>query len=412
MNRDDEALVRSLLARAADDLPAGGVPAETLLVAGERAVRRRRGIAVAAVAAVAAVVLLGSAAVLGAPGTSTMPADGGTPTPDRSVPTASPSGPTATPDRSTAAPSGPVTTQGEAPTVAPERFDPTRRSLRLGWVPPGAIHQVSRTGVAIQSVEAVVPDPLVPGGPVEPGPMMGIGGWVTVRTGARGVDIFSPQRGSGLTGQVPSPETPGAPVAPVDGHPAYLHTDREQTLLSWQYAPGGWVSVTVRSLERPEEVARQVVAGLTWQDQRVTVPFRPFDVPPRATLIGVELRTWEGRWLNATANYLVSGPTGDEGNRADLTIGVSNGMYDGDGSDLGGSSTRVDGRVGAAVDGPKGLGAYRVGQVPGCRDCVVEVDTESSAALKAVGGRSGALRLAAAIRLVVNPTDPTTWRPL
>ncbi|MGN9807353.1 hypothetical protein [Micromonospora sp. L32] len=412
MNRDDETLVRSLLARAADDLPAGGVPAETLLVAGQRAVRRRRGIAVAAVAAVAAVVLLGSATVLGRPGALTTPGDGDAPTPGRSAATATPSRPAATPSRSTAAPGGPVTTQGEAPAVAPARFDPTRRSLRLGWVPPGAIHQVSRTGVAIQSVEAIVPDPLVPGGPVEPGPMMGIGGWATVRMGARGVDIFSPQLGSGLTGQVPSLEAPGTPVAPVDGQPAYLHTDREQTLLSWQYAPGGWVSVTVRSLAPPEEVARQVVAGLTWQDERVTVPFRSFDVPPRAKLIGVELRTWEGRWLNADANYLVSGPIGDEGNRGDLSIGMSNGMYDGDGSDLGGSTISVDGRVGAAVDGPKGMGAYRVAQVPGCRDCVAEVSTESSAALKAVGGRSGALRLAATIRLVANPTDPTTWRPL
>ncbi|MEV0722315.1 hypothetical protein AB0I37_06000 [Micromonospora purpureochromogenes] len=412
MNRDDEVAVRALLARAADDLPAGGVPAQTLLVAGERVVRRQRRLAVAAVAAVAAVVLLGSAAVLGGPGAPSTPGDGGAPTPDRSAATATPSRPAATPSRSIADLGGPVTTQGEAPTVAPARFEPTRRSFRLGWVPPGAIHQVSRTGAAIQSAEANVPDPLVPGGPVEPGPMMGIAGSVTVRTGARGVDIFSPQRGSGLTGQVPSPETPGAPVAPVDGHPAYLHTDPEQTLLSWQYAPGGWVSVTVRSLERPEEVARRVVAGLTWQDERVTVPFRSFDVPPGATLIGVELSTWEGRWLNANANYLVSGPTGDEGNRADLAIGVSNGMYDGNGSDLGGSSTRVDGRIGAAVDGPKGLGAYRVAQVPGCRDCVAEVSTESSAALKAVGGRSGALRLAAAIRLVANPTDPTTWRPL
>ncbi|MEU5790741.1 hypothetical protein ABZ754_23840 [Micromonospora purpureochromogenes] len=405
MNRDDETAVRSLLARAADDLPAGGVPTQTLLVAGERVVRRRRRLAVAAVAAVAAVVLLGSAAVLGGPGGSTTPADEGGPSPDRSTPTAAPK-------RSTTAPGGPVTTQGEAPTVASARFDPTRRSFRLGWVPPGAIHQVSRTGTAIQSAEANVPDPLVEGGPVEPGPMMGIAGSVTVRMGARGVDIFAPQLGSGLTGQVPSPEAPGTPAAPVDGHPAYLYTDREQALLSWQYAPGGWVSVTVRSLERPEEVARRVVAGLTWQDERVTVPFRPFDVPPRAKLVGVELRTWEGRWLNATANYLVSGPTGDEGNRGDLTIGVSNGMYEADGSDVGGSRTRVDGRFAATVDGPKGMGAYRVGQVPGCRECVVEVGSESSAALKAVGGRSGALRLAAAVRLVANATDPAFWRRL
>ncbi|MFC8620346.1 hypothetical protein ACFT9M_28555 [Micromonospora purpureochromogenes] len=405
MNRDDETAVRSLLARAADDLPAGGVPAQALLVAGERVVRRRRRLAVAAVAAVAAVVLLGSAAVLGGPGDSTTPADEGAPSPGRSAPTAAPT-------RSTTALGGPVTTQGEAPTMAPARFDPTRRSFRLGWVPPGAIHQATNTGTAIQSADANVPDPLEPGGPVEPGPMMAVAGSVTVRMGARGVDIFSPQLGSGLIGQVPSPETPGTRVASVDGHPAYLYTEREQALLSWQYAPGGWVSVTVRSLKRPEEVARQVVAGLTWQDERVTVPFRPFDVPPRAKLVGVELRTWEGRWLNATASYRMPGGTGEQPNVDDFSIGVSNGMYDGDGSDVGGARTRVDGRFAAAVDGPKGMGAYRVAQVPGCRDCVVEVGTESSAGLKAVDGRSGALRLAAAIRLVANPTDPTTWRPL
>ncbi|MBM0257282.1 hypothetical protein JNW89_10780 [Micromonospora sp. 4G55] len=295
--------------------------------------------------------------------------------------------------------------------MAPARFDPTRRSFRLGWVPPGAIHQASRTGVAIQSVDANVPDPLEPGGPIEPGPMMAIAGSVTVRMGARGVDIFSPQLGSGLTGQVPSTQAPGTSVTSVDGHPAYLQGNREQTVLSWQYAPGGWISVTVRSTARPDEVARQVAAGLTWQDERVTVPFRPVDVPPRATLAGMELRTWEGRWLNATTYYRMPGGTGQQPN-GDLSIGVSNGMWGRDGSELGRSELRVDGRVAAAVDGPKGLGAYRVAQVPGCRDCVVEVGTESSAALKAVGGRSGALRLAAAIRLVASPTDPTNWRPL
>lgn len=240
--------------------------------------------------------------------------------------------------------------------------------------------------------------------------MMAVAGSVTVRMGARGVDIFSPQLGSGLTGQLPATEAPGRPVASVDGHPAYLHGNREQMLLSWQYAPGGWISVTVWSMARPEEVARQVAAGLTWQDERVTVPFRPVDVPSRATLAGMELRTWEGRWLNATANYRM--PGGDQPNVSDLSIGVSNGMWGRDGSELARSKLRVDGRVAAAVDGPKGLGAYRVAQVPGCRDCVVDVGSESSAGLAALGGRSAALRLAAAIRLVADPTDPTSWRPL
>ncbi|SCF36614.1 hypothetical protein GA0074696_4907 [Micromonospora purpureochromogenes] len=406
MNRNEEAEVRSLLARAADDLPAGGVPAQTLLVAGERVVRRRRRSAVAAVAAVAAVVLLGSAAVLGGPGGSTTPADQGGRSPERVAPSRA----VATPSRSTAALVGPVTTRGRAPTVAPARFDPTRRSFRLGWLPPGAIHQATRTDATILSAEANVPDPLEEGGPVEPGSMMAVAGSVTVRMGARGVDIFSPQLGSGLTGQVPATEAPGRPVASVDGHPAYLHGDRTQMLLSWQYAPGGWISVTVWSMARPEEVARQVAAGLTWQDERVTVPFRPVDVPSRATLAGMELRTWEGRWLNATAYYRM--PGGDQPNVSDLSIGVSNGMWGRGGSELGRSKLRVDGRVAAAVDGPKGLGAYRVAQVPGCRDCVVDVGSESSAGLVALGGRSAALRLAAAIRLVADPTDPTSWRPL
>ncbi|WP_446213392.1 hypothetical protein [Micromonospora sp. IBSANI012] len=408
MNRDEETLVRSLLARAADDLPAGGVPAQSLLVAGERVVRRQRRSAVAAVAAVAAVVLLGSAAVLGGPGGFATPADEGGRSPERVAPSRA----VATPSRSTAAQGGPVTTRGRAPTVAPTRFDPTRRSFQLGWVPPGAIHQATRTDATILSAEANVPDPLEPGGPVEPGSMMAVAGSVTVRMGARGVDVFSPQLGSGLTGQVPSKEAPGRPVASVDGHPAYLHGDRQQALLSWQYAPGGWISVTVRSMARPEEVARQIAAGLTWQEERVTVPFRPVDVPPRATLAGMELRTWEGRWLNATAYYRMPGGTGDQASPQDLSIGVSNGMWGRDGSELGRSRLRVDGRVATAMDGPKGLGAYRVAQVPGCRDCVVDVGSESSAGLKALGGRAAALRLAAAIRLVADPTDPTNWRPL
>ncbi|MEU5939923.1 hypothetical protein ABZ807_12150 [Micromonospora sp. NPDC047548] len=411
MTGNEETVVRALLARAADELPAGGVPTETLLVAGQRAVRRQRGLAAGAVAAVAAVVLLGSAGLVDGAGPSTTRADQGSPSPDRSVPTVAPSRPAQT--LSVAAAGAPTTTRGEAPRVAPARFDPTRRSFRLGWVPPGAVHQSSLTGVAILSAEADVPDALVPGGPAEPGPMMGSARSVTVRMGARGVDIFSPQLGSGLVGSgVPVGEAPGRAAAPVDGHPAFLHGDGEQTLLSWEYAPDGWISVTVRSFTEPEQVARQVATGLTWQDQRVTVPFRPVAVPARATLAGVELRTWDGRWLDADARYLVPGGTGAEATRRDLSIGVSNGMFAGDGSDFGRSRTMVDGRLGSAMDGPKGLGAYRVAQLPGCADCVAEVGTESQAALTAVGGRTGALRLAASLRLVPTPTDPANWRPL
>ncbi|MGK5443503.1 hypothetical protein ACSNN7_17045 [Micromonospora sp. URMC 105] len=390
MNRDDETLVRSLLARAADDLPAGGVPAQTLLAAGERAVRRRRGLAAGAVAGVAAAVLLGSAVLTGGLRPAVTPGDEKSPQPSRSAPTA---------------------TRGSAPTVAPEALDPRQRMFRLGSLPPNAGHQSYRSDRKMIMASADVPDAISPGGPVEAGPIMAFTGSVMVRMGARGVDVLAEQREPQLGGGPTPPPLPGRPVAPVDGHPAHLWTGDGETVLSWEYAPGGSISVTVRELPRPEAVARQIVAGLIWETTAMTVPFAPVADPPGSVLDGVEVRTFRGRWLSVFAYYAVSTAAGRATGR-DVLVGVTDGMYAGDGSDFGDTKLTVAGRPAYAVDGPKGFGAYRVAQVPSCARCVAEVNLESEAGSASVGGRDGALDLAASIRMVEGSDDPAAWRPL
>lgn len=396
MNRDDEAAVRALLARAADDLPAGGVPAQTLLVAGQRAVRRRRGLAAGAVAGFSAAILLGSAVLMGGVRPAVTPGDNRSPEVARSAPTATRSAPTAT--------------RGAAPTLAPERFDPTLRMFRLGSLPPNAGHQSYQSDRKMIVARADVPDAISPGGPVEAGPIMASSGSVTVRMGARGVDVLAEQREPSLGGGTPAP-LPGTPVAPVDGHPAHLWVGDGETVLSWEYAPGGSIAVTVWDLPSPEAVARQVVAGLVWETTRMTVPFAPVAAPPGTTLDGVEVRTFRGRWLSVFAYYVMSSGAGRATGR-DVLVGVTDGMYAGNGSDFGRTKLTVAGRPASAEDGPKGFGAYRVARVPGCAGCVAEVNSESEAGWASVGGRDGALDLAASIRMVEGSDAPAAWRPL
>ncbi|MFI9643108.1 hypothetical protein ACIG87_24155 [Micromonospora sp. NPDC051925] len=388
MSHDEETLVRQLLARAADDLPDGGVGPETLLVAGEQVMRRRRRVVTAAAAIVTVFALFGVAVAVVGVRQGTIPGDGNLPSP-----TVSRTGP---------------------PAVAPERFDPTRRLLRLGNLPAGAGHQSYQSDLYVISVRADVPEALSPGGPVEPGPMMASSASVVVRVGARGQDVFGQYRRKSdrrMPSPAPSVDLPGSPVAPVGGHPAHLWAGGGDTVLSWQYAPDGWISVGVIGFDQPEAVVRQVATGLLWEEQRVTVPFEPVADPPGSMLKGVEIRTYRGRWLDVTAHYVMKAGAGEAGGR-DILIGVSDGVFAGDGSDFRRTRLMVRGRVASADDGPKGFGAYRVAQVPGCAGCVAEVDTESEAGHAAVGGRDGGLDLAASIRLVDGSDDPTGWRPL
>ncbi|MFF4878810.1 hypothetical protein [Micromonospora sp. NPDC000668] len=379
----EETYVRSLLARAADDLPGGGVSMERALADGERTVRRRRQLtAVGAAATVLA--LLGSAALLA----GVRPSVGPSPADD--------------PSPSATAPAGP-------PTVAPEAFDPTLRLFRLGSVTAEAVDQSYRTDLKVLAVDASVPEAISPGGPVEPGPIMGVGRSVTVRMGARGVDLFANQRQrSELDGPPPAVALPGTPVAPVDGHSAFLYTDGGETLLSWQYAPDGWMSIRMSKVDHPEELGRQIAAGLVWETQRVSVPFAPVAVPAGATLKGTEVRMYNGKWLDVHVHYRTGGP----GPRQDLSIGVSNGIFAGDGSDFEESRTMVAGRVGSVMSDDAGVGVFRVAQVPGCSGCVTEVSTESPAGASAVGGRDGGLEMAASMRMIEGWNDRASWRPL
>ncbi|WP_030488571.1 hypothetical protein [Micromonospora chokoriensis] len=381
----EETYLRSLFARAADDLPGDGISLERALADGERTVRRHRQMTLVGVVGTV-LALLGSAALLAGVRPSVGPSPADEPPPPSS----------------TTAPTGP-------PTVAPEAFDPTLRLFRLGSVAAEAVDQSYRTDVKVLAVDASVPEAISPGRPVEPGPIMGVGRSVTVRLGARGVDLFANQRQrSELDGPPPPVALPGAPVAAVDGHSAYLYRDGDEALLSWQYAPDGWMSISMSKVDDPEEFGRQIAAGLVWETQRVSVPFAPTALPAGATLKGIEVRTYDGQWLNVDVHYRTGGP----GPRQDLSIGVSNGIFAGDGSDFEKSRVMVAGRVGSVMSDATGIGVFRVAQVPGCAGCVTEVSTESPAGASAVGGRNGGLDMAASIRLVDGWNDLASWRPL
>ncbi|MEH1164419.1 hypothetical protein V6V47_03410 [Micromonospora sp. CPCC 205539] len=379
----EETYVRGMLARAVDDLPGGEVSMERALADGERTVRRRRRLVGVGVAATA-MALVGSAALLAGVGPSIGPSPADDPSP------------------SATAPAGP-------PTVAPEAFDPTLRLFRLGSLPAGAIQQESRTDVKVLAVDANVPEAISPGGPIQPGPIMGVGQSVTVRMGARGVDLFASLRQrSELEGPPPPVDLPGVQVAAVDGHPAFLYTDGTETSLSWQYAPDGWMSITMNKVDHPEEFGRQIAAGLVWETQRVSVPFARVGLPAGATLKGSRVEMYDGKWLTAEVLYRTGGP----GPRQDLSVGVTNGVFPGDGSDFEESRVMVAGRVGSAMDDGNGVGVFRVAQVPDCSTCVTEVSTESPAGASAVGGRDGGLELAASMRMVEGSDNPASWRPL
>ncbi|MER7893428.1 hypothetical protein ABTX15_26780 [Micromonospora sp. NPDC094482] len=397
----EETLVRRLLADAAEDLPAGGMPTDALLAEGERAVRRRQRRAVGAAAVATVVAVLGAAVLLQGVRPQAQPTPGGGVSPSSTA-------------RQSATPSPAVTGSGQPPAVAPAGFDPTRRLFRMGWLPPGATHQTLETDRRLLSVSAEVPEGARVGDPWEPGPMMGIARSVTVRMGARGVDLFWNEREPAVfPGQTPSSvDLPGTPVAPIDGHPAFLYPSEDRMVLSWQYAPEGWISITVYRYDDPEMVARQVAAALIWETERVTVPFAPVGPPNGTTIGGTELRVYRGTWLDARVRYVASTAPGTGELRRDVALGVSNGIFAGDGSDAGGDRVVVAGRVGGATDGPKGFGVYRVAQMPGCPRCVAEVGSESEAGWTAIGGRSGALDLAASIRMVDGSDDLAAWRPL
>ncbi|MEV4545494.1 hypothetical protein [Micromonospora echinaurantiaca] len=385
MNDNEERAVRTLLGRVADELPAGGVPAADLVTGGERMLRRRRFAVAGAAAVLTVVAVLGGTVLAGGPraARTPTPADSGSPTP-----------------------AGP-------PTVAPERFDPTRQPFRLGSLPPNVGHQTYETDVRMVTVNASVPDAISPGGPVEAGPIMAFSASVTVRMGARGVDVFFNERerveDRRMGGPPPEVPLPGAPVAPVNGKPAFFYTHQHAAVLSWQYAPDGWIAISVREYDRPEQLARQIAEGLVWEERPVTVPFASVAAPGGVVLEGTEIRTFRGGWLDASLRYVLPENVGSVEVRADYMLGVSNGIFKDDEFKAG---LTVAGRRAMADEFSNGTGVYRVAQLPGgCTGCVAEVNPETVAGQAAVGGRAGALDLAASIRLVDGWDDPASWRP-
>ncbi|MEU8298537.1 hypothetical protein AB0C04_14810 [Micromonospora sp. NPDC048909] len=379
----EETLVRRLLADAAEDLPAGGMPTDALLAEGERAVRRRQRRLVGAAAAATVVALLGAAVLL----------QGVRPQAQRS--------PAEQPSPSATATGGP-------PTVAPDQFDPAQRLFRLDWLPEGMSIRHESYERYGQWVTVMKPQQTQKGAP-----SIGLEDIVTVMINAAGADPFANWAESdALTGggRVAATPLPGVPVAPVWGEPAYLHTspDGRETRLSWQYAPDAWAAVSVREMERPEEIARRIADGLIWDRQPVTLPFLPVAPPEGATLHRAVVTVRDGRWENAQLGYLA--PSRPEVRSAveDFTVGMTREFR----GKVAGSTT-VHGRQGWVDAMPSGIGVYRVGELPGvCQTCMGEVSALSSAGLQALGGRDGALALSATIRTVDDPADMTTWRPL
>ncbi|MEV4772785.1 hypothetical protein [Micromonospora humida] len=370
MIHDDETLVREMLTRAADDLPTGGPDTPALVTAGERAVRRRRRLAVSATAVVTAVALLGVTALLGVRQSPT-PAD-------RTWP----------------------------PTVAPTTLDPTRQLFRLTWLPADLPERNLSTAADRQTIGASRFTP------VEATQVRRLVGSVAVTVGARGVDFFTDQltrdnRNAGKLRSGPTPwaTPPGSPVEPVQGHPAFLHTspNGRETVLSWQYAPDAWVTITAVTIDRPAEVLRRVAEGMVWERQPVRVPLQPVALPSDARLHQARMRWRDGRWDTVSLDYRLSGSSAAG---ADFSVGLERG-------------DRRDDPTGVVQDRPAwisvrngGSGDWSVGGVPGCAGCRGSVGTGSPAGSAALGGEDGAQDLAAAVRPVANHDDESTWRPL
>ncbi|OWV12446.1 hypothetical protein B5D80_03040 [Micromonospora wenchangensis] len=370
MIHDDETLVREMLTRAADDLPTGSPDTTALVTAGERAVRRRRRLAVAATAVVTAVALLGVTALLGV----RQP-----PTPaDRTWP----------------------------PTVAPTAFDPARQLFRLTWLPEELPERSLSTAADRQTIGAARYTPF------EGTQARRLVGSVAVTVGARGVDFFTDQltrdnRNAGKlrSGPTPWPTPPGSPVEPVQGHPAFLHTspDGKETVLSWRYAADAWVTITAVTLDRPAEVLRRVAEGMVWERQPVRVPFQPVALPSDARLQLARMGWRDGRWDLVLLDYRLPGSSAAGG---DLTIGLERSDQRSDPTGV------VQGRP-AWISVWRGWsGTWSVGGVPGCVGCRALVGTGSPAGSAALGGQDGARDLAAAIRPVATHDDESTWRPL
>ncbi|GHJ09321.1 hypothetical protein TPA0907_36880 [Micromonospora humidisoli] len=370
MIHDDETQVREMLTRAADDLPTGGPEAAALVTAGERTVRRRRRLAVAATAVVTAVALLGVTALLGVRQSPT-PAD-------RTWP----------------------------PTVAPTAFDPARQLFRLTWLPADLPERSLSTAADRQTIGAARHTPF------EGTQARRLVGSVAVTVGARGVDFFTDQltrdnRNAGKlrSGPTPWPTPPGSPVEPVQGHPAFLHTspDGKETVLSWRYAPDAWVTITAVTVDRPAEVLRRVAEGMVWERQPVRVPFQPVALPSDARLHQTRMRWRDGRWDTVTLDYRLPGSSAAG---ADLTVGLERGDRPDDPTGV------VHGRPAWTFVQHDGPGTWSVGGVPGCAGCRAMVGTGSPAGSAALGGQDGARDLAAALRPVADHDDESTWRPL
>lgn len=274
-------------APGADDVPAGDAWTAPVPEAGDHGLRRRRVLIVAVLVVVVA-------------GVTVFVAGQGRPV--RSTPAAS-------------------ATPVSAPTVAPDRLDPTRQLFRLGFLPGSAGDTSYLSEADTHTVRVVGPGGRTPGAREDGGSSSSSTWAVEVGMAARGIDVHREAReyASELGHDVP-----GDSVAPVHGRPAFRYETGGTSVLSWQYAPDGWMWVRVTDVDRPAEVARQVAEGVVWETAPLAVPFQAVELPSGAVLAGAHLRWHEGRWLEARARYLLGRPEGNTSFvRPDLVVGVS-----------------------------------------------------------------------------------------
>ncbi|MEU2613532.1 hypothetical protein ABZ570_18385 [Micromonospora sp. NPDC007271] len=294
---------------------------------------------------------------------------------------------------------------------APAQLDPGQQLFRLGYLPGPARLVRYDSDHDMQRIFVKGPaggKPATKQDGASPPPR----DWaVEVQMAARGIDIHEEAREYADEGGY---RVPGDSVAPVRGRPAFQYETAAGRVLSWKYAPGGWMRVAVFGVDRPDEITRQVAEGIRWETAPLALPFQAVKLPDGAVLRGVAWEWVENGPLIAYSHHLLK-PIKKNSDylQPDIVVGLTTKSLASD-RDNETNDVTVSGRAATAADWRKGIGGiYRVGQLPGgCARCVAEVRTPTRRGDAAVGGRKSGLELAASIRLVNGHEDPARWRPL
>jgi hypothetical protein len=210
------------------------------------------------------------------------------------------------------------------------RFDPLRRTLRVGWLPPG-LTATWNIGGAVQQFEGREP-------------MGRKGDGLLVDVWARGVPIPK-DRFLGL-------DLEERPTAPINGHAAWCLAPKGAAgscqSLKWQYAPDSWAFVFYAGTLGPDEgstaaVARRVAESVSLTaDVPVRLPFRLSGQAAKLyvleTMVGEPSDTAKKPW--AAGLTLTDGKGGSYGANVLITVHGAPDRLDKDGP----ANTTVDGQ--------------------------------------------------------------------